>query len=279
MLPCRVCRCVLTLALIGVGCQKSTPPAAVAPPKTGALPATGGAEVPLPASSPSVTDGAADAADAAIDLPEPEKSARGFVAQLLARKFDEATGGFDATMLAAMPAAKLEQTWLQSTAASGTFRKVLGSELKKQSQAGRDFEIVVVNCEFEKGAHDVRVVFDSDQKIAGLFISPIKPLVVGNEELWLGELNAGGLKLRLLVHLGKNADGQPVATFDSLDQGQKGIAFDKVTADDNRLRLEAKALQAAFDGEFSADRLELTGDWEQGGQKFPMQFKRVESAP
>jgi hypothetical protein len=182
-------------------------------------------------------------------------------------------------MLNAMPAGKLEETWQKSTAMSGAFRNVQGTKSEKVSQAGRDFDVVIVTCEFEKGAHDVRAVFDAEQKIAGLFISPLKPLLSGKEELWLGELNAGGAKLRLLIHLGKTPEGKSVATLDSLDQKQKGIPFDTVSVNENKLRLESKAMQAMFEGEFSEDRQGLSGEWQQGGQKFPLEFKLVDREP
>ena len=112
-----------------------------------------------------------------------------------------------------------------------------------------------------------------------MFFRPAPPRFVGKEELWLGELNAGLTKLRILIHLGKNADKKDIATFDSLDQGQNGLVFDGVTITDKKVRLESTQLKVVYEGTFDAERKELKGSWKQGLIPLTLNLKLVDVAP
>ncbi|HLJ11945.1 MAG TPA: alpha/beta fold hydrolase, partial [Planctomycetaceae bacterium] len=178
-----------------------------------------------------------------------------------------------------MPPAKLKQAWSSIEAQAGKFKKRRAIRTEKTKAKDASYDIVFVTCDFEKSAIDVKVVYTSDAKVTGLFFVPAKPAFVGKEELWLGELDAGGAKLRLLLRIGKTADGKHQATLDSLDQGQKGIPFDSVTYENGKVRLEAKALQVVYEGTIDESGKELSGEWRQGGASLPLTFKQVESEP
>ncbi|HVC95585.1 MAG TPA: alpha/beta fold hydrolase [Pirellulales bacterium] len=209
----------------------------------------------------------------------PEIQAQEFVDALAAGEFENATRDFDDTMLKVMPAGKLKETWGTVESQAGKFQKRRASRSEKAKIKDSDLDIVFVTCDFEKMALDVKIVYTDDAKVTGLFFTPAKPAFVGKEELWLGELSAGGVKLRLLVHLGKTADGKYQATLDSLDQGQKGIPFDAVTYEKRTVRLEAKALQIVFEGTIDEAGRELTGEWRQGGSAIPLTLEQVDSEP
>ena len=57
---------------------------------------------------------------------------------------------------------------------------------------------------------------------------------------WMGTLDAGEVKLRLVFHITNTADGL-IATMDSLDQNIKGLPVTKVTRDGSSLKLRAEA--------------------------------------
>lgn len=254
------------IPLIAGGCGESRDQAA--PP-----PAAGGSAPREPASCP------ADEDEELADFGEPERSARRLVKLLVAGRFEPAVAGFDDALQDKLSPAALERLWLQSTHASGEFRQIAGAVTALESEPGNEIEVVTVTCEFENGIHEMRVQFDSDRQMTKLEIAAARPLVTGDEELWLGELNAGGRKLRLLLHISQDQNGNPAATFDNLDQKEKGTAFDTVTVDGPRLRLEVTRQQVTFEGEFSDDRQHLTGEWQQGSLTLPLEFNRVESAP
>lgn len=111
-----------------------------------------------------------------------------------------------------------------------------------------------------------------------LFLSPLAAQTppAGPEGIWEGALNLGALKLRLVFNISKEGDGYK-ATFDSPDQGVKGLAFTKITFADRKLDLEWKTA-ATFGGTLSEDGKLLKGDWKQSGQTFPLELKRVEKA-
>jgi hypothetical protein len=208
-----------------------------------------------------------------------EKQATELIDLLVAGKFEKATANFDAAMLKALPPARLKATWAQVAALGGAYQKQRGVRQQQVKQQGRDYDVVIVTCEFEKSAFDVRVVFDAEGKITGLFTSPARPVFVGQEELWEGTLNVGAAKLRLMIHLGKTAEGQTAATLDSIDQGQKGLPFDSVAVQEEKITLEAKNLQLVIEGTFDAERKALSATFRQAGQKFPIVFNRVEKEP
>ncbi|QEH31789.1 Alpha/beta hydrolase family protein [Aquisphaera giovannonii] len=105
------------------------------------------------------------------------------------------------------------------------------------------------------------------------------PKIVGPEQLWEGKLElGGGLKLRLVFHVGKAADGTPIAKMDSPDQGAKGLKVDSVAVDKASLKFELKALQGTYEGKLNADGTEAEGTWTQFGAKYPLNLKKTEKA-
>ena len=110
-----------------------------------------------------------------------------------------------------------------------------------------------------------------DQPLAS---SQATPGVAGN---WLGALDVGGFKLRLVLKISQSAEGKLTATVDSLDQNAKDLAVDTITFQDGTLKFEMKALNASYVGTLSKDGAELSGQFTQGGV-MPLDFKPVKDA-
>ena len=70
----------------------------------------------------------------------------------------------------------------------------------------------------------------------------------GVEGNWLGTLEVGGAKLRLMLKISKSPDGKLTATVDSLDQNVKDIPVDTITFQDGILKLAMNALSASYVG-------------------------------
>lgn len=93
---------------------------------------------------------------------------------------------------------------------------------------------------------------------------------------WLGTLDAG-VKLRIVFHIERSADGKFSTTLDSPDQGAKGIRVDETTFADNSLRLTIKSLSGSFEGKLADG--EINGKWTQAGASLPLVLKRTEKVP
>ncbi len=94
---------------------------------------------------------------------------------------------------------------------------------------------------------------------------------------WMGTLDTGMGKLRLLLHITNTEDGL-TATMDSLDQGANGLPVTSITRTGASLKFEMKGIGAAYDGTISADMGTFNGTWTQGDKSFPLAFKRVKNA-
>ena len=97
--------------------------------------------------------------------PSATQLAEGMVDSMARGDFASATKDFDAAMNAALPAEKLGQIWSRLMAQYGPFKSRTGS--REAQEAG--YQMVYVTCQFEKTTADIKVVFDKDGKIGGLW--------------------------------------------------------------------------------------------------------------
>lgn len=88
-----------------------------------------------------------------------------FVQSMADGKFADATAQFDAVMKGAMSTEQLKTTWDGVVGQCGAFKRI--GETRTAKEGG--FDCVYVPCEFEKVTLDVKVVYDADGKIGGLW--------------------------------------------------------------------------------------------------------------
>lgn len=98
-------------------------------------------------------------------------------------------------------------------------------------------------------------------------------------EMWLGTLDVGPSKLRLVLHIARSSEGLLTATLDSVDQGAMGLPVDSITFKDGLVKFEMKQLGARYEGKMNAAGVELTGEFTQSGTTFPLVLKAVDQAP
>src|ERR1700685_2579320 len=60
----------------------------------------------------------------------------------------------------------------------------------------------------------------------------------GMEGTWQGALEAGGVRLRVGLHIAKNEKGEWSSTFDSIDQGAMGLPVKVTTVSGKALHFE-----------------------------------------
>lgn len=98
-------------------------------------------------------------------------------------------------------------------------------------------------------------------------------------EIWLGELDVKAAKLRLEVRLSIDADNVPSATLISLDQNNSEINVDEVKIDGQQIELSLNDVRAKFVGVIDKETNTWSGTFTQGGQEFPLTFKKVDEVP
>jgi hypothetical protein len=91
-----------------------------------------------------------------------------FVDLLVKENFAGAVARFDSTMKSALPEQKLGEAWQTLLQQAGPFQKRVGTRLEEQE----GYRIVFVTCQFERAVLDMKVVFDSNRQVTGLFFVP-----------------------------------------------------------------------------------------------------------
>ena len=91
---------------------------------------------------------------------------------------------------------------------------------------------------------------------------------------WLGSIEAGAIKLRIVFHITNVTDGL-TATMDSPDQGAMGIPVTTVTREGSSFKLEMKQIDGKYEGKISGDKTSIVGTWTQRGNSTPLVLKLV----
>lgn len=95
---------------------------------------------------------------------------------------------------------------------------------------------------------------------------------------WLGTLDVGGVKLRLVLKVAKTADGY-TAKLDSIDQGAKDLPIDSISLEGNKLRFSAAQFGMSYEGTLDEKGGEVNGSFKQLTASAPLVFKRVGEIP
>ena len=90
------------------------------------------------------------------------------VAELAGGKYREFCGRFDETMKTVLPESKLQEIWKAVLVQAGAF-KSQGST--RQEKSG-PYDMVFVTCQFERAVLEIRLVFNAQRQLSGLFFSP-----------------------------------------------------------------------------------------------------------
>lgn len=91
--------------------------------------------------------------------------------------------------------------------------------------------------------------------------------------VWRGELDVTVAKLELQLRVLENDK----ALFDSLTQGANGIKA-SIELDETTMSFKVPAAAGSYEGKLNEDGTVVTGTWSQGGQEYPLEMTKVESA-
>ncbi|MCL6590850.1 MAG: alpha/beta fold hydrolase [Firmicutes bacterium] len=100
---------------------------------------------------------------------EPSAHAQEVIYSMSKGDFQIVVDQFDDTMKKAISLDKLQQLWQGIVVQCGPLKRQGLTATKKAKQAGREYDVTVTTCEFEKTALDIQLSFDSSGKIAGLY--------------------------------------------------------------------------------------------------------------
>jgi hypothetical protein len=94
---------------------------------------------------------------------------------------------------------------------------------------------------------------------------------------WEGTLSIRTMTLRLVLKVDKAPDGTYTATMDSIDQGASDIPVNTFTLSNRTVQFQLPALRAKYEAGLNARATEMSGEWQQGGTKIPVTFKRTKT--
>ena len=91
---------------------------------------------------------------------------------------------------------------------------------------------------------------------------------------WLGALDVGGVKLRLVLKVVKAGDGF-AAKLDSVDQGAKDLPIDSIKLEGKKVSFSAAQFGMSYEGTLNEKADEISGTFKQGAGATPFVFKRI----
>nr|WP_161598012.1 alpha/beta fold hydrolase [Dethiobacter alkaliphilus] len=91
-----------------------------------------------------------------------------FVTKLSEEDFAGTVAYYDANMRQALPESNLREVWEQLLGQAGPFVGILDTRVESDDE----YDAVLVTSEFESLVLDIRVVFNRDKRVAGLFFQP-----------------------------------------------------------------------------------------------------------
>lgn len=96
---------------------------------------------------------------------------------------------------------------------------------------------------------------------------------------WLGTLEAGAIKLRLVFRFTRQVDGTYGAALDSPDQGARGIPASSVEVKGDSVRVTLASLNAVYRGALQPGAARIAGTFTQHGMSFPLELARTDEVP
>ena len=118
--------------------------------------------------------------------------------------------------------------------------------------------------------------------LCGLLVSLLMSIGANAQTIegdWQGTSKVDDVELRLQLHVSKDEKGALKATFDSIDQGRRGLPISAISFKDSTLKFERESAGWSYEGKINADYTRISGTWNQGGGSFPLEFTRITVTP
>lgn len=95
---------------------------------------------------------------------------------------------------------------------------------------------------------------------------------------WLGTLDAGHLKVRLVFHIKRSGLGYE-ATVDAIDQGRRDVPVRSVRVKGSEVHFDLAAFGAVYDAKLDTAETLMTGLFRQNGANIPFNIKKTDQPP
>ncbi len=117
--------------------------------------------------------------------------------------------------------------------------------------------------------------------LVGLSLALSAPIAFAEDPVgvWVGDLKIPGGDLHVAVHLRRDGTGALTGSFDSLDQGVRGLPLGEVTASVDGLTFTVPSIGGTFTGTWQAGTKHWSGTWRQGQANLPLELARGEVLP
>jgi uncharacterized protein len=117
--------------------------------------------------------------------------------------------------------------------------------------------------------------------LVGLSLALSAPIAFAEDPVgvWVGDLKIPGTDLHVAVHLGRDGTGALTGSFDSLDQGARGLSLGEVTASADNLTFTVPSIGCTFTGTWQTGTKHWSGIWRQGSANLPLELARGEVLP
>ena len=98
-----------------------------------------------------------------------ELSAKTFVATLAKEDYTAAEKDFAAELKSRLPPEKLKEIWKAVVSQAGAFQEQLDPQTAKSLEQNVVYDILVIPCRFERSTLNLRLAFNDQNQIAGMF--------------------------------------------------------------------------------------------------------------
>lgn len=97
---------------------------------------------------------------------------------------------------------------------------------------------------------------------------------------WRGKADIPGMPIEFLLSIGGDEAGEPRGTIDIPAQGAKGLALGHFSKADGKWRFSIEGVpgEPTFSGALSDDGTRFSGEFSQGGMRFPFALERIDRA-
>jgi pimeloyl-ACP methyl ester carboxylesterase len=215
--------------------------------------------------------------------PDPLLAQASTFAQLfLDGDYDRVRERMDATMQGAVNRERAAQ--IRAELLAGRVVTGIGDPWLEGSSA--EYRRYRVPIRFESGELDLRIVFDTESRVAGLFyVAHAEPAAEGSRQEmapefyghWEGSIALPGAALAVLVDL--NYDGAWSGTADIPVQGAKGLPLTRIRIADAGIEFSLAGIPGdpTFVGKLIQGK--ISGTFTQGGQSFAFDLGRIRIPP
>jgi pimeloyl-ACP methyl ester carboxylesterase len=196
--------------------------------------------------------------------------------------YDRVRERMDATMQGAVSRERAAQ--IRAELLAGRVVTGIGDPWLEGSSA--EYRRYRVPIRFESGELDLRIVFDTESRVAGLFyVAHAEPAAEGSRQEmapefyghWEGSIALPGAALAVLVDL--NYDGAWSGTADIPVQGAKGLPLTRIRIADAGIEFSLAGIPGdpTFVGKLIQGK--ISGTFTQGGQSFAFDLGRIRIPP